>query len=181
MSSKSWWAGTVVAVGAMAIGCGQTHTGTVPQASQSSAAPSAAGKEILLAEEPADAKPVADARETAEDGAEVTVLGRIGGGMNPWVEGRAAFTIVDPKLEYCQPGEGCPTPWDYCCKTDQLPGNRAMIKVVNSAGETVGEDARKLLGVKELQTVVVKGKAKRDEAGNLTVLAERVFVMPETK
>jgi hypothetical protein len=100
----------------------------------------------------------------------------------PWgVVGRAAFTIVDPKLEYCQPGEGCPTPWDYCCKTDELPANRAMVKVVNAAGETVEEDARQLLGVKELQTVVVKGKAKRDEAGNLTVLADRVFVMCQTR
>ena len=181
MLSKSWLMGTVVVLGGLVVGCGQTQTVPAPQASQASGGPSAAAKDILLTEEPADAKPVADAREAAEDGVEVTVLGRIGGGMNPWVEGRAAFTIVDPKLEYCQPGEGCPTPWDYCCKTDQLPGNRAMIKVVNAAGETVEEDARKLLGVKELQTVVVKGKAKRDEAGNLTVLAEHVFVMPETK
>lgn len=181
MTNNSWLVGTVLALGAFVVGCGQAPTASAPQASQVSPVPSAAGKEILLTEEPTDAKPVADAREGAEDGAEVTVLGRIGGGVNPWVEGRAAFTIVDPKVEYCQPGEGCPTPWDYCCKTDQLPGNRAMIKVVNSAGETVEEDARKLLGVKELQTVVVKGKAKRDEAGNLTVLAERVFVMPETK
>jgi hypothetical protein len=56
-----------------------------------------------------------------------------------------------------------------------------MIKVVDAAGGTVEQDARKLLGVKELQTVVVKGKAKRDEAGNLTVLATGVFIMPETQ
>jgi hypothetical protein len=39
-------------------------------------------------------------------------------------------------------------------------------------------DARELLGVKELQTVVVKGKAKRDEQGNLTVLASGVYPRP---
>lgn len=37
-------------------------------------------------------------------------------------------------------------------------------------------DARKLLNVKELSTVVVKGEAQRDEAGNLTVLASGVYV-----
>ena len=37
-------------------------------------------------------------------------------------------------------------------------------------------DAKLLLKVKELSTVIVKGKAQRDEAGNLTVLASGVFV-----
>lgn len=37
-------------------------------------------------------------------------------------------------------------------------------------------DAKELLGVKELSTVIVKGKAQRDDAGNLTVLATDVFV-----
>ena len=40
----------------------------------------------------------------------------------------------------------------------------------------VKEDARKLLDVKELSTVVVQGKAQRDDAGNLTVLATGVYV-----
>ncbi|MDP6554629.1 MAG: hypothetical protein QGF59_06925 [Pirellulaceae bacterium] len=37
-------------------------------------------------------------------------------------------------------------------------------------------DARELLKVKELSTVVVKGKAQRDDAGNLTVVASGVFM-----
>ena len=37
-------------------------------------------------------------------------------------------------------------------------------------------DAKRLLDVKELSTVVIQGKAQRDEAGNLTVLARGVFV-----
>jgi len=51
-----------------------------------------------------------------------------------------------------------------------------MVKVVDATGKSVGTDARKLLGLKELLTVVVHGRAKRDEAGNLTVLADGVFV-----
>ena len=38
------------------------------------------------------------------------------------------------------------------------------------------KDARELLKVKELSTVVIKGKAKRDADGNLTVLANGVYV-----
>ena len=48
--------------------------------------------------------------------------------------------------------------------------------MVDSQGQLVTEDARKLLGVKELAMVVVHGKAERDPEGNLTVLADQVFV-----
>ena len=51
-----------------------------------------------------------------------------------------------------------------------------MIKVVDENGDPVQADARELLKVKELSTVVIKGKAKRDDAGNLTVLASGVYV-----
>ena len=40
----------------------------------------------------------------------------------------------------------------------------------------VKADAKELLDVKELSTVVVKGKAKRDDDGNITILASGVFV-----
>ena len=53
------------------------------------------------AEEPADAKSVVDVRKAAKDGDEVTIIGRIGGDVDPWVKGRAAFLIVDHSLEPC--------------------------------------------------------------------------------
>lgn len=162
------------ALGGICVGCNQSVSTPKPAASSGNRPSS----DKLIAERPANAQPVGDVRESAEDGAEVTILGRIGGGSNPWVNGRAAFTIIDPKVPPCHPSEGCPTPWDYCCQTDQLPANRALIKFVTASGETVEEDARQMLGVKELQTVVVKGKAKRDDAGNLTVVADRIYVAP---
>ena len=169
--SSSWILGIAAASAAIFVtGC-SSPTSDIPAAAVNPA--------YLLGERPADVQPVADMRKAAVDGDEVAVIGRIGGGANPWVEGRAAFTIVDPKLEPCQPGEGCPTPWDYCCSTDQLPENKALVKIVDAAGDTVEQDAKSLLGVKELQTVVVKGKAKRDAAGNLTVLASGVFIVPD--
>lgn len=141
-----------------------------------------AGK-YLLKEEPADAKPVADTKKDAKDGDSVTLVGRIGGSEKPFVDGRASFTIVDTKLVPCseRPGDSCTTPWDYCCDTDQLPANMASIKLVDDAGKTLAVDAKTGLGLKELQTVVVQGKAKRDEAGNLSVLASGIFVKNDGK
>lgn len=51
-----------------------------------------------------------------------------------------------------------------------------LIKVVDENGKLVKADARELLKVKELSTVVIKGKARRDDKGNLTILASGVFV-----
>jgi hypothetical protein len=54
----------------------------------------------------------------------------------------------------------------------------ATIKFVDDQGQTIATDARDLLGVKELQRVTVRGRAKRDEAGNLTVLASGIHIQP---
>ena len=145
---------------------------------QNTKPPAVDGSKYLLKSEPAGAQDVIKARGEAKHDAEIVVVGRIGGGTNPWVDGRAAFTIVDPSLKACSdiPGDSCETPWDYCCETDKLPTSTAVVKVVDETGNIVKADARELLKVKELQTVVVKGKAQRDDAGNLTVIASGVFV-----
>ena len=134
------------------------------------------GKQYLASSEPADSTPVAEARKNVKDGDEVALIGHIGGSKEPFIDGLAAFTIVDPVVPYCQPEEGCPTPWDYCCTQDQVKESIATIKIVDTKGSPVAEDARKLLGVKELSLVVVQGTAKRDEQGNLSLLANKVFV-----
>jgi hypothetical protein len=144
--------------------------------------PSAEGEQLLLTSMPEGHQTVIEAREAVKDGDEVAVVGRIGGSADPWVEGRATFQIVDPTLIPCneRPGDNCTTPWDYCCDTDRLPKSLATVKFVDANGKTIESDARHLLGLKELQSVVVKGKAQRDEAGNLTVLASGVFVQPDS-
>ena len=139
---------------------------------------------FVLASEPEGGLDVIAARESAEDQSDIVVVGRIGGGLNPWVEGRAAFQIVDASLLACsdekEDGEpcSCQTPWDYCCETDKLPGAMALVQFVETDGATVKADARNAFNLKELQTVVVKGKAKRDDVGNLTVLATGMFIRP---
>jgi hypothetical protein len=131
----------------------------------------------MLSAEPAAGKNVAEARKSAVDADEVVVVGRIGGSTDPWLEGMAAFSIVDPSLKACNeiPGDACPTPWDYCCEANRKEFS-ALVKVVDENGKVVPTDARKLLALKELDTVVVRGKAQRDEAGNLTILASGIHV-----
>ena len=136
------------------------------------------GSKFILTSEPDGAGDVIRVREEAGDGDDIVVVGRIGGSSDPWIAGRAAFSIVDGSLKACSdiPGDNCPKPWDYCCETPNLPSAMALVKVVDEQGETVKADAKGLLGVQELSTVVVKGKAKRDDAGNLTILASGIFV-----
>ena len=136
------------------------------------------GSKYLLDSEPAGAKEVIAAREEAKDGDPIVVVGRIGGSENPWVAGRAAFWIVDGSLKACSdiPGDTCEKPWDYCCETHKLANATALVKVLDDQGDIVKAGARSLLNVRELSTVIVQGTAKRDDSGNLTVLASGVFV-----
>jgi hypothetical protein len=164
---KSWPA--LLLAAAWGAGCGKD----APPGS-----PPADGDRYLLSEEPAGARGVKNVRERARDGDEVVVVGRIGGDARPWVEGRAAFWIVDPTLKSCkETDDACPTPWDFCCTPrDEMREVMATVKIVDEKGQTVPVGAQKLLGLKELQTVVVHGRARRDDKGNLTVLADGLFV-----
>lgn len=134
-------------------------------------------KGFLLSAEPTGALSVVAARRDIRDGDEIVLVGRIGGSEVPWVEGRAAFTIVDESLKPCneKADDACKTPWDYCCDLDVLPQSTATVKFVDAGGKLLSPDARTLFGLNELQTVVVRGKAKRDAEGNLTVLASGLY------
>ncbi len=158
------------------MGCGQAPAPIVPV----STVASKAGAQYLLATEPAAAQSILQVREESKQGDEVVLVGRIGGDVNPWVEGRAAFSLVDLSAKACSDiaGDNCPTPWDYCCETDKLVKGKTLIKLVGDDGKPVATDARELLGVKELDTLVVQGKAQRDDSGNLTILASKIFVRP---
>ena len=167
---------TVLSVVVLSTGC--SPSAAPPSGSGTATVVSGSLRELyLLTAEPDRARDVIAVRESAEHGEEVVILGRIGGSTSPWVEGVAAFSIVDPSLTPCSdmPGDGCPTPWDYCCEAD-LSKSKVLVKVIDDRGNVVRADARDLLQVQELITVVVKGKAHRDDAGNLTVLATGIFV-----
>lgn len=166
------WSYAVLGICLLALGCSSSNESGAPSASQSDTSP------YLAASEPEQAMPVGVARERVEDGQEVSVIGVIGGSREPFVDGLAAFTIVDPKVPSCVDEEGCPTPWDYCCTQDQVKDNIATVKIVDGSNAPVAKSAKELLGVSELSTVVVSGIASRDGQGNLSLAATKVFVRP---
>jgi hypothetical protein len=168
-----WFRSVMVLAIVMMVGCEQA-----PAPGTATPVASKAGSQYLLATEPAAAKSILQVREESKHGDEVVLVGRIGGDVNPWVEGRAAFSLVDLSAKACSdiPGDSCPTPWDYCCETDKLVKGKTLVKLVGADGKPVATDARELLGVKELDTLVVQGQAQRDDSGNLTILASKIFV-----
>lgn len=74
------------------------------------------GSKYLLTTEPEGVTDVIQVRKEALDQEEVVIVGRIGGSENPWIDGRAAFSIVDTSLKSCADcgSDDCPKPWDYC-------------------------------------------------------------------
>jgi hypothetical protein len=150
----------------MATGCGKSPTDAT-----------AAGvtRNVHLSQEPAGAVEVLDARDEAKDGEPIVLVGRLGGGLKPWIDGRAAFLLVDTRIlpscadpEHCE--AGCPD-----CSKEMLAAS-AMVKFLGDDGKVLAVDARELLGVKDESTVVVRGIASRDATGNLSIAADGVFV-----
>jgi hypothetical protein len=135
----------------------------------------------VLKEEPKGAASVATTREKAKDKDKVVVVGRVGGRKSPWVKGAAAFSIVDTSLKACneRPGDTCPTPWDFCCEADLAKETLFVTIVDEKTGQILKQDARDLLKLRELQTVVIQGKARRDKNGNVSIAASKIYIRPE--
>lgn len=156
-------------------GCGGS---SMPETAVSATTAAINGEKFLLSDEPDGAIGVIEARDTAEDGQPVVIVGRIGGAENPWIEGRAAFTLLDASMTLVadgaesEAGEIC---LDDCC-AEERGKCTTLVKVVDADGKLVAADSRKLLGVAEADTVVVQGTASKDESGNFTVQAQGVFV-----
>lgn len=134
------------------------------------------GSIYQLTSEPAGAISVMELRASGKNDDAIVIHGRIGGAQ-PWIKGLSAFTLVDSSFRACNeiPDDECPTPWDYCCEPD-LSSKTALVKVVDQQGQPLEVGAQQLLGLKELQSVVVQGKLQLDSAGNLSVLASGVYI-----
>lgn len=158
-------------------GCGgpsaATPSGTAPSGAASTSS-AALDPSLVLKEEPAGAKSVAEIRAEGKDDEEVVVVGWVAGSMEPIIKGRAAFTIVDLGL----PAPECTAkPYSFCCmpKEALLP-NLIMVKFVDADGKTILKDARELLGIKEGCVVVVRGRLECDENGKAnSIVASALF------
>ncbi len=158
-------------------GCGDAEEAATTTDTGAATAPAIDGSQYLLDAEPEGAMDVIAARKDAKDDAEVVIVGRIGGKVDPWVDGMAVFNIADTSATPCNeiPGDKCQVPWDYCCETD-LGKKILLVEFHGDDARPLPAGAKGLFNVKELDTVVIQGKAKRDADGNLTVLASKMFV-----
>jgi hypothetical protein len=130
----------------------------------------------LLASEPAGAVAVLDARTSPLDRGDITVVGRIGGVADPWTKDRAAFVIADTSATG-DADDGCT---DACCQFCQqkkaAAPSLALVRFVDDDGRVLPIDARRLFGLTEHQTVVIRGQAKLSDVGLLVVAAKGMYV-----
>ena len=104
----------------------------------------------------------------------MVLVGRIGGGQKPWIDGRAAFLLVDDGVAPSCADEQCEDGCAECALA--LAEATTLVKFVDDQGKVRATDARQLLGVENFQTVVVKGVASRDKAGNVSVIADGIYI-----
>jgi hypothetical protein len=155
-------------------------------------AASASGAKYLLDAEPAEAQSVVDVRALLEGKkapTDVVVVGRIGGLSQPtWDTERAAFMVADQSLapeEEATKAEHDETPkhdaenCPFCRvkKKKELAG-LALVQVVDSNGSVPSIDARQLLGLREGQTIIVRGQGQIDKLGTVVVRTSGIYVRP---
>jgi hypothetical protein len=137
---------------------------------------------MILSAAPASAKEVAAARKDVTAGQEIVVHGRIAGRKEPFVSGRAIFTLADMSLPPCNanPEDSCPTPWDLCCEPqDKLTDGSVTIRMVDAAGQVIRGELNGVAGLKPLAEVTVKARVSSAESGQSVVLdAKAIYVKP---
>lgn len=157
-------------------GCGPKEGPRASDPAGDDPAALAEGKKLMQTSEPTGARSVIAVREKAKNGDEVVVAGQVGGASRPFTKGRASFLIVDSSLK---PTAECDCPWDFCELDKKVLANaRISVKFVDGAGNTLAAGAREMFGLKELSSVVIKGKVHRDDKDNVVVVASGIYVRP---
>jgi hypothetical protein len=159
-------------IGTALAGCGGPST----PADDASAESRPVAASWLLADLPVGAVPVAQAKQTAREGDQVVVRGRIGGRQDPLSRDLAVFVMMDPALPSCRDRGGpCKKPWDFCCETPEtITANSATVQLY---GDTEAPMAIDLggHGFEPLDEVVVVGTvAPRPNKAMLVIHAEKI-------
>jgi len=142
--------------------------------------PPALPADLFLKDGPKDAKMVEDVKKTAKKGDTVAIRGRIGGSEDPFVAGRAVFTLVGPGIHACSDIEGdhCRTPWDYCCESkEDIAAHSAVIQVLDAAGAPLRANVKGNAGIKELSEVIVVGKVSQADGKSFIVNATGIHIV----
>lgn len=137
--------------------------------------------DLFVEAAPPDARGVGELKADAQASGSITITGKVGGRVNPFVEGAAIFVLTDGALKSCtdlHPG-ACETPWDYCCEPkDSLMANTATIQVVDKDGKPLRTSLEGAHGLIGLATVTVVGTIAEKGDDLLIVNAEHIHVTP---
>lgn len=171
----------MVSVGLMVCGCKPSKQAEGDSEAKVHAKNGEWPAELMLAAEPEGAKSVGEVRKSAKEGAEVVVVGRVGGRKDPFVAGRAILMLADAAVKAC--GErgcedGCKTPWDFCCEpSESLSANTLTVQVVDEEGKPLKYELRGVAGIKPLSEVVIRGTvAPGSGEKSMVVNATGIFV-----
>ncbi|MCG3125188.1 MAG: hypothetical protein CHACPFDD_00003 [Phycisphaerae bacterium] len=175
----------VVFVAALVVGGCSSPAEPKPPATTTNGQASAIPAGLMLPSEPVGARNVLELKRDAKEGDSVVVRGRIAGGKEPFVDGRAIFTLGDFSLPTCadRPGDTCPTPWDYCCEPkEKITEHTATIQVVDAEGRPLKSGLKDYRGLKNMALVVVAGRVAKKQGSDLLVIAATgIFVQPAAK
>lgn len=123
---------------------------------------------------PADPLGVTEGIARSADGDQVALRGTLA----DFVEGLAAFTLVEEALDHCdEMGEEdhCPTPWDFCCADpDALRVGTVTVELRDESGMPGPWAVRGFHGLDHLSELVVEGTLERDGNGNALLVASRI-------
>lgn len=157
-----------LAGGALFSGCSEQKTILVEY--ETSSLP----ESFYLATAPASAVEVVALREGLEPGAEVVVRGKVG----DYSEGFATLTLVDLSMKSCdvREGDGCPTPWDYCCEDPTTLAERSVQVEFREGADPLATSVQGFHELDRLSVVTVSGRFQPDEQGNLLVVADGIHV-----
>ncbi len=183
MSSK--YCSRVSLVAVVVVGCAVVSTvGCERSGAPASATPgdtAALPPDLFLNSAPGNALSVREAKANNASGGELIVRGRIGGRRDPFVTGSAVFLLVDKALPTCteRHGDGCRTPWDYCCEpADELRAATATVQVVDNDGNPLKVELRGRTGLEPGAEVIVVGhRADADGGDGLVINATGIYAV----
>ena len=142
---------------------------------------------LLAKQSPGPATTIADARiaaieaRLAEKVQEVTITGTIdANGHDPWENETSSFVVMDASEQYFKATAAhnhddgdCP----FCKQKSEPNQYMAMIEIVGDDGQIFNRSAQPILGLKQKQTITIRGDAKINEQNMLVVTAKQLHVL----
>ncbi len=171
---------TLAALLAMALALPACNGEDAPPKDNGTATAVALPATLFVDAAPDGALDVTEVKKSTKEGDVVIVRGKVAGGDKPFVAGRAALMLgSDVSIESCDVmGDGCETPWDYCCMTQEaIVAGTLTLQVVGADGRPLKATLDGAGGMKELSVLIVKGTVgPRPDPGVLVVNATEIYV-----